>query len=345
MLRRTLNDFFEVEGNSLISNNYQAFDTDILEIRMQTMYGNRPLRPFIDSKIKIMAQNVVDMWSGYLTELFTFPEQYNILIPELKEIARSMDYKKTNDDTRDITGSHNGTSNTKTTGSGTDHSTTNTSGTDNRIIDGTQTTTYGKGTDTIISETYGDKGEDNATDTTTHTGTAETIASGTNGDTLTKSVSAYNQTTPTYAPTEQDVTSGDNSSTSTLTNNLEDKTIHEGTYEKNQSKQGNNHVQESGTDGVKTDTTDNLTSAAETTVDSNKSDTSTTDGTTSNTSTSQDIFTGSESYNLNENIKETGHLSYDEILHTIDNLFNPYDWLATKIVNTICEVIYAERIR
>lgn len=342
---KTLNEFYDVEGNTLISNNYTFFDTDILEIRIQTLYGERTLRPFTDAKLKVMAQNVVDMYKPYLQELFTLPENYSILSPETKEMIRELSYKKLNDDTRDVTGNTSNTSRTESSSAGTEKIDETTAGTDNRTIDSTETMTYGKGTETDSNITTGEKGEDSTLDTTTHTGTAETASAGTTGDTLTKSISAYNQTDPTYTPREQDVTSGENSGTSTLTNDLEDKTNHSGNYEKNGSNIGNTHVQESGTDGKKIDTTDNLASSGSKNTDVTSNNSGSTDSNESGTSTNKDVFSGSELYDLNEKVTENGHLSYDEIINTIEKLFNPYDWLGGKIVNTICTGVYHERIK
>lgn len=342
---KTLNDFYSVDGNTLISNNYTYFDTDILEIRLQSLHGERTLRPFTDSKIKIMAQNVVDMYKDYLQELFTLPANYNILNPETKELVRKLSYKKLNDDTRDITGNTSSNGGGTSSSAGTQKIDKTTSGTDNRTIDGTESTTYGKGIDTNSNTTTGDKGEDQYLDTTTHTGTAETISGGTTGDTLTKSVSAYNQTTPTYTPREQDVTAGENSSNSTLTNDLEDKTNHSGNYEKNGSNITTQHVQEDGADGKKIDTKDNLTSSGTENTDISSNNTGTESHNEDSTSHSNDIFSGSELYDLDESVKESGHINYDEIINTIEQLFNPYDWLANKIVNTICTGVYHERIQ
>lgn len=321
---RTLNDFYEVEGNSLISNNFNAFDTDILEIRIQTLYGNRPLRPFTDSRIKLISQNVVNMWSGYLSELFTLPEEYNILIPELKEFTRKMSYTKTNDDVRDITGSENGTS----------HGTSTSSGSDNRVVDNKSSTIYGKKTDTTANSTTSDNGTDSYVDTTTKGGTAETVTSGDTNGTLNKNVSAYNQSEG-FTPREQEISSGNNAGTSTLTNDLEDKTNHNGQYSKDGTSNDTSNTSESGTDEIIGNTKDNLT----------KSDRTESDGNTSKTSSSNDKFTGAENYQLDEQTKETGRLSYEEIMQTIEKLFNPYDWLAEKIVASICEQFYAGRIR
>lgn len=325
MTGRVLNDFYEIEGNTLISNNYEAFNTDILEIRIQALYGERTLRPFTDTKIKLLSQNVVDMYSGYLKELFEFAQQYNILTPEMKETIRTMSYSRTNDDTRSI----------KTTTSDVTHEGIGVSTSNTTDFGGINTTIYGKNVETNSNTTTGEKGEDNYTDTTTQKGTSTTDTNDTNNETLTRNVSAYNQNDPTYTPREQDVTNGTSGGTSTLTNDLTNTTTHAGTYNKDGSDINNTHTADSGQDTLKINSNTKENGTQTTTSDGNKSGTADTD----------DLYNGSEKYDLNENITEKGRINYEEIIDTIENLFNPYDWLATKIVNTICEVIYYEKIK
>ena len=242
----------------------------------------------------------------------------------MKQIIREMSYNKINDDTRNI----------KRTDSNITHTGIGVNSTNDSTIGAVHKTIYGKDVDNNITRDNTENGKDDYTDTTTHTGTAETVGSGTNGDTQTKSVSAYDQTA-TYTPREQDVTNGTNSNTSTLTNNLEDKTVHSGTYQKTNGGTETAHETQSGQDILEINSNQKDTGTQTTTSDSNKNSTADTD----------DKFSGNENYNLNENITEKGRLSYEELLNTIENLFNPYDWLATKIVNTICEVFYYERYR
>lgn len=346
--KRTLNDFFNTENNVLISNNYSAFDTNILEIRLMTLYGERPLRPFSDSHIKAIAQNVVDMYSGYLNEIFNFPKEYSILTPELKEIIRQMNYSKTNDDKTTNTATESGENHGTTNGTGSHNDTITSTGTDSHTLKNDTITNYGKMIDGTNSSTGTESGWDVSNDTATHTGTANTVASGDNGDTLTKSVSATNepnQTDPTYSPREQDATVGNTSSDSTLTNDLKDVADHDGSYKKNLTNSGENKTAESGSDTTNFNGTDNLTKDSKTTNIGSSNDSSTTSGTQSRDSSANGTFVGNESYDMSETVTEKGRLSYEEILQTFENLFNPYDWLATKITNSICEVMYNERIK
>lgn len=318
-MRRTLNDFFETEGNVLITNNYNEFDNEILEIRMQSLYGERPLRCFTDSKITKMAQNVVDMYKDYLKELFTFPTEYKLLEPELKKIIRDMSYTKTNDNTNDVT--NNGSSSISATGG----ETTSNDTTTNETV----TTDYGKTINHLDEITTHKNNSANGQNDATHTGTVVTESSNTNGNTTTKNVSAYNQLEG-YTPREQDVTNGNDSGTVTQTNNLVDNTTIKNTGEEDGTETRDLDETQGGKDTTTASGTQNDTGSLST-----HNDTKTTSNDTSKTN-----YSGTETYDLKENTEEHGRLNYEEILNTIDNLFNPYDWLCSKIVNTICEVFY-----
>lgn len=324
MERRVLNNFYEIEGNTLISNNYNAFDVDILEIRIQTLYGERPLRHFTDSRLKIMAQNVVDMYSGYLSELFTFPEEYKILTPEFKEIARKMNYNLSHENT--AIGVNKG--NSSTTGSDSHDETRN------EVLDSLTKLLHGLNIESNRHIDTQDEGNDTYKDNKSNTGTVVTDSDVTNNQTVNNSVSAYNQVTE-MSPHDMSVTNGATTEDSTVTNNLTEVIDHNGSYGK--------HLVTGDTDSTIHSGTDN------TTVNSTNDTTLKANGTNQSTSNSLIDSTedehGTETYNLDENIKETGRLNYEEIINTIENLFNPYDWLARKIVNTICEGYYYERIR
>lgn len=325
--RITLKEYLKT-GKPLITNSYNAFDIPTLTTRIKTKYGRRLIRWDIEiDEISEIAQNAVDMYKDYLQEIFQLPQEYNIINPLHEETSRTLEYTKTGEGEEDT----NKTENTSTSGTvnqtGTTGENSNFSedithgekitreGTDNKTINGTVDTT-GTGKSTITSN--------ETTDGTT---------SGTKNDTTLTNVSAYNQTTD-YAPRDQvignDTTSGTNHQEITGTSETDTNTT---------GKETTVRTEEGTTGGTDTHSGTDTRSG-----NNDKTGTSKLDTTKSETGETTGIINvknnNTETYNMTEKATKDGHVKYEEIVNTLENLFSPYDWLGEKIVKAICEVFY-----
>lgn len=323
----TLKEYLK-NGNPLITNSYNIFDITTLTTRIKTKYGRRLIRWDIEiDEVSEIAQNAVDMYKDYLEEIFDFPKQYKIINPLHEESSRTLQYTKTGEGEEDT----NKTENTSSNG------TINQSGSTNEKGSFTEDITHGEkitreGTDNkTINGTVDTTGTGKSTNTNNET--TDGTSSGTKTDTTLTNVSAYNQTTG-YAPRDQvignDTTSG------------ETHEEREGTSETDTNTTGKETTvrTEEGTTGG----TDTHSGTDEKTGNNDKTGTSKADTTKSETGETKGVINvknnTTENYNLKENATKDGHVKYEEIVNTLENLFSPYDWLCEKIVKAICEVFY-----
>lgn len=340
------------DGNPLLTNDYGIFSIPILTTRIKNKYGRRLIRWDIDiDEVADNAQNAVDMYANYLSEIFKFPEEYKIINPLHEESSRTMTYKKTGEgeedtnETKDTTtsGTINQTGSTGENGSFTDNLTHG----EKIVREGTDTKTITGETDTTDNLEVNQTVENTETgnSTTTNSETVDGTTSGTKEGTTLNNVSAYNQTQE-YAPREQiisnDTTSGTSHEEKTgESENNSSLTGQENTYrtEKRTGKDTNNRTEEGTTGGTDTHSgTDKREGTNE------KIGTSKVDTTKSETGKITGVINvknnNTENYDMTENTTKDGHVKYEEIINTLENLFSPYDWLAEKIVKAICEVFY-----
>lgn len=323
----TLKEYLKA-GNPLITDNYNIFDIPTLTTRIKTKYGRRFIRWDLEiEEVAEVAQNAVDMYKDYLQEIFQLPQEYKIINPLHEESSRTLEYTKTGEGEEDT----NKTENTSTSG------TVNQTGTTGENGSFTEDITHGEkitreGTDNkTINGTIDTVGTGESTTTTTET--IDGTTSSTKNDTTLTNVSAYNQTTE-YAPRDQVI---GNDSTSGTTHDER-----EGTSKTDSNTTGKETTvrTEEGTTGG----TDTHSGTDKRTGNNQKIGTSKNDTTKSETGETTGVINvknnNTETYNMTEKATKDGHVKYEEIVSTLENLFSPYDWLAEKIVKAICEVFY-----